>query len=256
MEIQIDKHEDSNQVTLNLLLTWVKDYTEALNEPNMDDIDSCPDENTEESETNEFIHSLLPLNGFLIVYDESKQFNVNLFLEEYLDHIMSCVVPELTYVLDGEAEYSMFNSKEENIYQIITNPDSVFEFLEQIVEETKQNDIEHYIIINQFFTFYSKDHKRFMKNIQNLLNTEKIHLVLITYEYELLNEDILKMIQHRLGMWLGSTKVSKALMGTNILCSPTEDHQVVYTSDFGETFEIKEFKNGTTIEDLDKLLDI
>ena len=125
----------------------------------------------------------------------------------------------------------------------------------EITEETT-DDIDRYIIINQFFTYYSYDHTRFIKDIKLLLNSKKIHLVLISHEYELLNEDILKLFQHRLGFWLGSTKVSKAIMGTNVLCSPVDENQVVYTGNFAETFDIKTFKDENSLENIDNLIDI
>lgn len=252
MEIQIDKHESENEINLVLLIKLAKDYAESLNEPYLDD--DCIPESTEETKTNEFIYSLLPLNGFLLIYDISKQSNVDLFMQEYLDHVQGCSVLELTYVLETE-EYSIFSSNEQYMYQRITDIDSAFDFLEHITEETT-DDIDRYIIINQFFTYYSYDHTRFIKDIKLLLNSKKIHLVLISHEYDLLNEDVLKLFEHRCAMWLGSTKVSKAIMGTNILCSPIEDNQIVYTGNFAKTFDIKTFKDENSLENIDNLLDI
>ena len=64
-------------------------------------------------------------------------------------------------------------------------------------------------------------------------------------------------MKDRVCFWIGSTKVSKSLVGTNVLCSPVEEHQVVYSCDYGESFDIKTYKDtDDTLEDIDNLLDI
>lgn len=253
MEIEIHKSQTNDTVSLNLLLTWAKDYTDSFDEPDINSTNT----DTNEEKTNEFIHSLLSLKGVLVVYDNNNQLEVDTFIKEYLDHIKSCSIFESTYILDSN-EFSAFALNQEYINKRISNVEDGLNFMDMEIQEEIENnpDVEHYLFINQFFEFCFEDYNRFISSLEKLLKNPKVHVILTTFQYEYLNEAILKLFQHRIGFWIGSTKVSKALMGTNVLCSPMQENACIYSNDFGESYSTKYFKDEISIEDIDNMLDI
>ena len=243
MEIQIDKHEDEQEINLTLWIRLAKDYSDCFNEEGSN-------ENSDiNEETNEFLHSLLPSNNLLIVYDKQEQTAVDGFIMNLLSEIMGSVVPESTHVLDCESE-TFYISKRLTICK------DGFKYMEELINQKDRDNTEIYLILNEPIPCYVfDDHNRFINDLKQLIQTPKVHVICITSAYECLCKEVIDLFSQRVSFWIGSCESSINLFSSDIACHTLIDGNVYFSNDYGKTTTMKDYVNNNPDDTLD-LLDV
>lgn len=257
MEIEINKQEDSQEINLTLWIKLAKDYSSCFNEEESSEATN-EDCNINE-ETNEFLHSLLPSNNLLIVYDKQEKTNVDGFIMNLLSEIMGSVVPESTHVLDCVEDCSVFQSETFYVSKRITKIKDGFEYMEELINQKDRDDTDIYLILNEPILYYEfDDHNRFMNDLKQLLQTPKVHVICITSAYDCLCKEVIDLFSHRISFWIGSSEASDNLFSSDIACHTLMDWSVYFSNDYGKTATEKDYVNSNIDDEIldEPLLDI
>ena len=168
-------------------------------------------------------------------------------------------MPECCYVLDCKQD-SIFSYEDIYISKRYSDIEGGFQLLENIISESKEEeDLDIYIIIHEFLSFYVfEDSDRFIAIIKKLLQTPRIHVICTASAYEGLTPEILSLFSHRISLFLGDSSISNMLFNDDIACSMLMDWQLIFSDNYGKTYSIEDCTS--TDEDnennIDSLLDI